>query len=102
MPGLNSKNVDLATCLAPCKPTEVCCGVSDTPLSEGKIENILRLHLRGYSVEEIARRTAPCDLPNPEAKEYAIDGSTTAEYRKRRVFERYAEHVRELLERVGE
>jgi len=102
MPSLNTKNVELDTCLAPCKPIEeVSCGVVDSPLSDGKAEIILRLFVDGKDIDEIVRMTAPCGLPDPEAREFSIDGSPTPEYRKRRVLERYTEHVKELIEQAS-
>ena len=70
MPSLITKNIDLAECCAPCKPTEeVRYGVVDTPIAEAKVENILRLHFQGYDVEDIAAKHTEvrCPIPTPRS-----------------------------------
>lgn len=79
-------------CIATARPTE-----QKTQFDEQKAEVILRLHSQGFDLKDIVDKTAPCGIPDPEADEFAFDGSPTAEYRKRRVYERYTAHVAELI-----
>ena len=99
---LITKNVDLAECVCTCQSDgEGCCGI-DSPLSVGKIENILRLARKGNDAETIARLTYAGALPCEEAEEFSpIDGSPTSEHYARLRFYAFLSQIESVLEQTG-